>query len=69
MAEAPNDNREADPSPSTSKLMKQLAEFFVENGIPHGAAASMSTPITRDAELVVDVFAGVLDSHRVCWKI
>jgi len=49
--------------------MKQLAEFFVENGIPHGAAASMSTPITRDAELVVDVFAGVLDSHRVCWKI
>ncbi|MEY9104636.1 hypothetical protein ABH999_000832 [Bradyrhizobium yuanmingense] len=46
MAEAPNDNREAYPSPGASKLMKQLVHFFVENGImfPHGAAASMSTP-------------------------
>lgn len=69
MAEAPNDNREAYPSLSASKLLKQLADFFVENGImfPHGAAASMSTPMTRaDAGLVVDLFAGFLDSHRVC---
>lgn len=44
-----------------------LTRFFASNGIilPYGAAACLSTPITRgDAELVVDVFAGFLDSDH-----
>ncbi|MFK4492386.1 aspartate aminotransferase family protein [Bradyrhizobium sp. USDA 336] len=71
MAVAPKDNREAYLSSGPSKLMKQLGDFFVENGVmfPHAAAASLSTAMTRaDAELVVDVFGGFLDSHRECWK-
>jgi len=39
MAKAPNDNREAYPSPGTSKLMKQLAHFLVES-----ASCSRMTP-------------------------
>ncbi|MGY4408107.1 aspartate aminotransferase family protein [Bradyrhizobium sp. USDA 3315] len=71
-AVAPKDNREAYPAPSASQLMKQLGDFFVENGVmfPNAAAASMSTAMTRaDAELVVEVFGGFLDSHRVCWTV
>ncbi|OSI71063.1 aspartate aminotransferase family protein [Bradyrhizobium canariense] len=70
MAQAPNDNREAYPGPSGSKIVKELGDFFAENGVilPHGGAASMSTSMTRaDAEFVVDVFARFLDSHRACW--
>lgn len=47
--------------------MKQLTRFFAENGIvlSHSAAASISTPMTKpDAEFIVDVFAGFLDSHQ-----
>ncbi|WP_429034210.1 aspartate aminotransferase family protein [Bradyrhizobium sp. I1.14.4] len=63
----PNDYREAYPALAAATLMKQLARFFTENGIilPHGAAASISTPMTpADAEFIVDVFAGFLDSHQ-----
>lgn len=47
--------------------MKELTRFFAENGIilPYGAAASLSTPMARaDAEFIVDVFAGFLESHQ-----
>ncbi|WP_316399085.1 aspartate aminotransferase family protein [Bradyrhizobium sp. 33ap4] len=67
MAKIPNDYREAYPGPAATTLMKQLTRFFAENGIilPNGAAASISTPMTRaEAELIVDVFAGFLDSHQ-----
>lgn len=70
MARIPNDYREANPAPAGATLMKQLARFFAENGIilPHGAAASISTPMTRaDAEFIVDVFASFLDSHQDMW--
>ncbi|MFK4380974.1 aspartate aminotransferase family protein [Bradyrhizobium sp. USDA 223] len=66
-AKTPNDYREIYPTPAGATLMKQLTRFFADNGIilPHGAAASLSTPMTRaDAELIVDVFAGFLDSHQ-----
>ncbi|MBT1517356.1 aspartate aminotransferase family protein [Bradyrhizobium sp. SRL28] len=66
-AQTPNDYREIYPTPAGATLMKQLTRFFAENGIilPHGAAASISTPMTRaDAELIVDVFAGFLDSDQ-----
>lgn len=67
MAQVPNDYREAHPVPEGATLMKQLTRFFAENGIilPLGAAASISTPMRRaDAEFIVDVFAGFLDSHQ-----
>ncbi|OCK58279.1 aspartate aminotransferase family protein [Bradyrhizobium sp. LMTR 3] len=67
MARVPNDYREAHPAPEGATLMKQLTRFFAENGIilPLGAAASISTPMTRaDAEFIVDVFAGFLDTHQ-----
>ncbi|MCC8941489.1 aspartate aminotransferase family protein [Bradyrhizobium sp. Arg68] len=66
-AQTPNDYREIYPTSSGQTLMKQLTRFFAENGIilPYGAAASISTPMTRaDADLIVDVFAGFLDSQR-----
>ncbi|WGR93387.1 aspartate aminotransferase family protein [Bradyrhizobium sp. ISRA443] len=67
MARVPNDYREAHPSPAAATLMKELTRFLAGNGIilPYGAAASISTPMTRaDAELIVDVFAGFLDNHQ-----
>ncbi|WFU79198.1 hypothetical protein QA645_32425 [Bradyrhizobium sp. CIAT3101] len=67
MAHIPSDYREAYPAPGAAALMKQLSRFFAENGIilPHSAAASISTPMTRsDAEFIIDVFAGFLDSHQ-----
>ncbi|WP_375789993.1 aspartate aminotransferase family protein [Bradyrhizobium sp. Pha-3] len=67
MAQVPNDYREAYPAPRAAILMKQLTRFFADNGIilPHGATASISTPMTLvDAEFIVDVFAGFLDSHQ-----
>lgn len=67
MAQIPNDYREAHPTPARATLMKQLTRFYALNGIilPHGAVASISTPMTRaDAELIVDVFAGFLDTHQ-----
>lgn len=67
MEQIPNDYRDAHPEPAGATLMKQLTRFFAENGIilPHGAAASISTPMTRaDAEFMLDVFAGFLDSHQ-----
>lgn len=67
MAQIPNEYREVYPAPAGATLMKQLTRFFAENGIilPHGAAASISTPMTRaDAASIVDVFAGFLDSHQ-----
>lgn len=63
----PNDYREAHPGPAGATLMRQLTRFFSDNGIilPHGAAASISTPMTRaDADFIVDVFASFLDSHQ-----
>ncbi|WP_346658058.1 aspartate aminotransferase family protein [Bradyrhizobium sp. 157] len=67
LARTPNDYRDIYPTPAGATLMKQLTRFFAENGIilPHGAAASISTPMTRsDAEFIVDVFVGFLDSHQ-----
>ncbi|WFU14528.1 aspartate aminotransferase family protein [Bradyrhizobium sp. CB3481] len=67
VAQIPNDYREAHPAPAAATVMKELTRFFVENDIilPHGAAASISTPMTHaDAEFIVDVFAGFLDSHQ-----
>ncbi|MCA1360791.1 aspartate aminotransferase family protein [Bradyrhizobium sp. IC3069] len=67
MTATPNDYRESRPSPAGATLMKQLTRFFAENGVilPRSAAASISTPMTRaDAQFIVDVFAGFLDSHQ-----
>lgn len=67
MAQIPHDYRDARPAPAGETLMKQLTRFFAENGIilPDGAAASISTPMTRvDAEFIIDVFAGFLDRHQ-----
>ncbi|WP_407151157.1 aspartate aminotransferase family protein [Bradyrhizobium sp. ORS 86] len=67
IAQIPNDYRDAYPAPAGATVMRQLTRFFAENGIflPHGAAASMSTPMTRaDAELIIDVFARFLDRHQ-----
>lgn len=66
-AETPNDYREIYPTPAGATLTKQLTRFFAENGIilPLGAAASLSTPMMRaDAEFIVDVFAGFIESHQ-----
>jgi glutamate-1-semialdehyde 2,1-aminomutase len=65
MRRVPNDYREAYPTTAGAALMKQLSRFFAENGIilPN-AAASLSTPMRQaDAEFVIDVFNGFLDSH------
>ncbi|MCC8948195.1 aspartate aminotransferase family protein [Bradyrhizobium sp. Arg62] len=67
MVKIPNDYREAHPAPAGVNVMRQLTRFFAENGIilPHGAVASLSTPMVRaDAEFIVDVFAGFLDSNQ-----
>lgn len=67
MAQIPSDYRDAHPPAAGANLMKQLTRFFAENEIilPHGAAASISTPMTRvDAEFIIDVFAGFLDRHQ-----
>lgn len=67
MAQIPNDYRGAYPAPAGATLMKQLTRFFAKNGIilPHGAAASISTPMTRaDAEFIVSVFVGFLDNYE-----
>jgi glutamate-1-semialdehyde 2,1-aminomutase len=63
----PNDYRDTHPGPAGAALMKEMTRFFTDNGIilPLGAAASLSTPMTRaDAQLVVDVFAGFVDARR-----
>jgi glutamate-1-semialdehyde 2,1-aminomutase len=65
MRQIPNDYREAFPTPAGAVLMKQLTRFFAENGIvlPNGAAASLSTPMGHaDAEFIIDVFNGFLDT-------
>ncbi|MVT66089.1 aminotransferase class III-fold pyridoxal phosphate-dependent enzyme [Bradyrhizobium pachyrhizi] len=67
MGRPPSDYREAYLSQGGAAVMKELTRFFASNGIilPYGAAACLSTPMTRaDAELVVDVFAGFLDSDQ-----
>jgi glutamate-1-semialdehyde 2,1-aminomutase len=67
MSRIPNDYREAYPTPAGAILMKQLTRFFAENGIvlPNGASASLSTPMGHaDAEFVIDVFNGFLESNR-----
>ncbi|MDI3567379.1 aspartate aminotransferase family protein [Bradyrhizobium sp. Arg816] len=65
-AQAPNDYREIYPTVAGATLMKQLTRFFADNGIIlPSAAAALSTPMTRaDAQFIVDVFAGFLDSHQ-----
>lgn len=66
MRRIPNDYREAYPTSAGAALMKQLSRFFAENGIvlPNGAAASLSTPMRHaDADFIIDVFNGFLDSH------
>ncbi|WP_306469174.1 MULTISPECIES: hypothetical protein [unclassified Bradyrhizobium] len=66
-AEAPSEYREICPTPAGETLMKELTRFFAENGVilPYGAAASISSPMTRaDAEFIVDVFAGFLESRQ-----
>lgn len=63
----PSDYRDVHRASAGATLMKQLTRFFAQNGIilPHGAAASISTAMTRaDADFIVDVFAGFLDSHQ-----
>ncbi|MBB4365209.1 glutamate-1-semialdehyde 2,1-aminomutase [Bradyrhizobium sp. CIR18] len=63
----PNDYREAYLTPRGASVMKELTRFFAANGIilPYGAAAALSTPMTRaDADVIVDVFAGFLDSDQ-----
>lgn len=66
-AENPSDYREICPTPAGATLMKELPRFFAENGIilPYGAAASISSPMTRaGTEFIVDVFAGFLESRQ-----
>ncbi|WP_369726235.1 aspartate aminotransferase family protein [Bradyrhizobium sp. LLZ17] len=66
-AQTPNDYRGIYPTRAGANVMMQLTRFFVENGIilPHSATACVSTPMTRaDAEFIVDVFEGFLDSHQ-----
>jgi glutamate-1-semialdehyde 2,1-aminomutase len=66
MRRVPNDYREAYPTPAGAIVMKQLTRFFAESGIvlPNGAAASLSTPMGHaDAEFIIGVFNGFLDSH------
>ncbi|MBH5373154.1 aspartate aminotransferase family protein [Bradyrhizobium glycinis] len=66
-AQTPNDYRDAYLQPAGAGRMKELVRFFAVNGIilPYGAAASISTPMTRaDAEFIVEVFAGFLDNHQ-----
>ena len=66
-ARIPHHYRDTIASPAGAGTMKELARFFAQNGIilPHGAAASLSIPMTdADAELVVDVFSGFLDAHK-----
>jgi glutamate-1-semialdehyde 2,1-aminomutase len=63
----PTDYRDGYASPADTALMKAMTRFFADNGIilPLGAAASLSTPMTHaDAEFVVDVFAGFVDSQE-----
>ena len=46
--------------------MRALTRFFSENGVilPNGASACLSMPMGRsDAEFIVDVFGGFLDTH------
>ncbi|MGL3104464.1 aspartate aminotransferase family protein [Bradyrhizobium sp. BR 1432] len=67
LAQTPSEYRAAYPAPAGAALMKRLTRFFLENEIilPYGAAASISTPMCRaDAESIVDVFAGFLDSYQ-----
>jgi glutamate-1-semialdehyde 2,1-aminomutase len=67
MVRRPNDYRDTQTSPLGTALMKEMTRFFTDNGIilPLGAAASLSTPMTRaDAEFIVDVFAGFVDAHQ-----
>jgi hypothetical protein len=65
MGRIQNDYREAYPTPAGAAQMKQLTRFFAENGIvPNGAAASLSTPMRHaDAEFIIDVFNGFLDTY------
>jgi glutamate-1-semialdehyde 2,1-aminomutase len=67
MARVPHDYRDTHATSDGAATMKELTRFFAENGIilPHGAAASLSTPMTHaDAKLIVDVFSGFLDAHE-----
>jgi glutamate-1-semialdehyde 2,1-aminomutase len=67
LAHSPTDFRDAHASQAGTVLMKELTRFYADNGIilPLGAAASLSTPTTRaDAELIVDVFEGFMDSRQ-----
>lgn len=67
MAHSPTDYRDAYAAQACTELMKEMTRFFADNGIilPSGAAASLSTPMARaDAEFIVDVFAGFLDSRQ-----
>jgi len=62
----PNDYREAYPSPQGATLMRALTGFFSKNDVilPNGASACLSMPMGRsDAEFIVDVFGGFLDTH------
>ncbi|VIO70635.1 Glutamate-1-semialdehyde 2,1-aminomutase [Bradyrhizobium ivorense] len=70
MAQVPTDNREAYWTPDASRRMRQLVNFFADNGIilPHAGAGAVSTPMNRaDARFIVEVFAGFLHSHRA-WR-
>ena len=63
----PDEYRDTQPNPAGAALMKEMTRFFTDNGVilPLGAAASLSTPMTRaDAQLIVDVFSGFVDAHR-----
>jgi glutamate-1-semialdehyde 2,1-aminomutase len=66
-AHTPADYRDAYAAQAGAVVMKEMTRFFADNGIilPLGAAAALSTPITgADAELIVNVFAGFMDSRQ-----
>jgi glutamate-1-semialdehyde 2,1-aminomutase len=66
-ARSPTDYRDTHADPAGAALMKEMTRFFADNGIilPLGAAASLSTPMTRDdAEFIVDVFTGFINARQ-----
>lgn len=61
---APTEYREAVLSDTQDLVMKELARHFLQSGIllPHGAAASLSTPMTySDIDLIVAAFDDFLN--------
>lgn len=63
---APTEYREALQNDAQDRVMKELARHLLQWGIllPHGAAASLSTPMTNsDIDLIVAAFDDFLNVH------